>query len=372
MCLLGHTGNLWDAKYSSNGDILGSTSDDGTIILRTSTLKIMLTLRRHKGPVHSIAFHASGKILASGSSDKTVMVWGIDGKHSMNLEGHTGAVSEVGFVAASKLLCSASLDSTVRLWDTSNATSYKIFHCTGGYPTTLLTQLGRSSLIVAGTSTGNISVWDCRTRIQVSNFKFCSNQINSVIMGHQQGRIIVGSADGSVKVYDYTMGKIVGEYPIHASSVFSLSFVHDRNSESGSADDSSVQNPINSSKDAALVSQSPMIQKPSSESAQPSDIIHQPQSSQYIAREIDSLRKDLTSMQSQIVTMHNLIKQSLLKLDFISHHATLPHYKSNISNPAPTSQSIHTKQVSSGKNAYEQQLEHDESVSFILVQQISI
>ena len=347
---------------------MGSTSDDGTIILRNPALMILYTLRKHQGPVHSIAFHPSGKYLASGSSDKAVMVWGIDGKHSINFEGHTGAVSEVGFVATSKILCSASLDSTVRLWDTSNSSSYRIFYCTSGYPTTLLTQVGRSPLIVAGTSTGNISVWDCKAQIQVSNFKFCSTQINSVILGHQHGRIVIGSADGTVKIYDYTLGKIVGEYPVHASSVFSLSFVQDKSSALGTSDDSSSHNPTSRlSKDVASGSKSTVIPKSSSESAeQPTDSNPPKQHSLSMNQEIDSLRKDLMTMQSQIAGIYSLVRHSLIKLDAISAYAT-PHPKSDQPDKAPTVQLYNTKYLSATKNVLEQHDGQDDNVCCILL-----
>src|SRR4051812_17871424 len=65
------------------------------------------TLNGHSLGVTSLKYTRDGKILASGSEDKTVKLWNLaSGKCIRTLKGHTGCVNSVAFSEDGKMLAS--------------------------------------------------------------------------------------------------------------------------------------------------------------------------------------------------------------------------------------------------------------------------
>src|SRR5262249_30685308 len=69
----------------------------------------------HTGAVWTAEFSPDGNWIATGSRDGTARLWDARGKERFNLTGHTGPVA--GVVFAPRFLATASWDGTARLWD---------------------------------------------------------------------------------------------------------------------------------------------------------------------------------------------------------------------------------------------------------------
>src|SRR6266487_3986157 len=81
-------------------------------------------MKAHAGPVYGVALSSDGRLLASGSDDGTVRLRGpSDGRLLATLQGHVGAVRAVGLSADGWLLASGAMDGTVQLWETPFAPS---------------------------------------------------------------------------------------------------------------------------------------------------------------------------------------------------------------------------------------------------------
>jgi WD40 repeat protein/serine/threonine protein kinase len=124
--LTGHEGNLPRVTFSPDGELLASSSMDGTVrVWQSGNLAAEpQVLRGHEHGVNYIAFSPDGKLLASagGNKDRTVRVWQADnlGATPQVLRGHEASVQHVFFGPNGKLLASASLDKTVRVWQVSD------------------------------------------------------------------------------------------------------------------------------------------------------------------------------------------------------------------------------------------------------------
>jgi WD40 repeat protein len=110
-------------KWGSHHQVMAS---DGALIG---------TIAGHVGDVYSVSFSSDGSVIASGSEDGTIKLWRVsDGELLHTLEGHTGGVASVSFSPDGRLLISGSYDSTIRIWRMADGTLLQTYdqETTGG------------------------------------------------------------------------------------------------------------------------------------------------------------------------------------------------------------------------------------------------
>ena len=114
--------SVHSVSFSPDGSILASGGNDNTVKLwdmNTGQLKATL---RHESSVRSVSFSPDGSILASGSDDNTVQLWDVNtGQLKTTLKGHASSVSSVSFSPDGSILASGSDDKTIMLWNVSPA-----------------------------------------------------------------------------------------------------------------------------------------------------------------------------------------------------------------------------------------------------------
>jgi WD40 repeat protein/adenylate kinase family enzyme len=148
----GHLAELNDCAFSSDGELIISASDDGTLkVWRMADGSLLTTLQTENAPadlkqtngpqaIKSCAFSHDNKLIAAGAADGTITIWNNQGhswesKGTVKLrrledirlpgkrrKGHSLTVNECIFSLDSKLLISASEDGTLKVWKLFNDT----------------------------------------------------------------------------------------------------------------------------------------------------------------------------------------------------------------------------------------------------------
>jgi hypothetical protein len=198
--LRGHAGGVASLVPVYNG-CLASGSGDATIRLwDTASGRCTGVLKGHQDWIFSLALLEDAR-LASGSDDNTIRLWDLKtGVCTFVLKGHADSVSSL-VVLRDGRIASGSRDETIRLWDQENG---ECIASIDGHerPVNSLALLA-SGLLAAGTE--SIWIWDLSKGDCVNGLFGPVSGIRSIVE-HRNGRLASGSADGSIRIWDTSIG----------------------------------------------------------------------------------------------------------------------------------------------------------------------
>lgn len=238
----GHTGSVYSAAWSPDGDRIASAGTDKTVqVWDTATGRRVLTYHGHRDWVLCVAWSPDGRYLASGGDDytgggdRTAQVWeAATGNPIYTFLDHQDAVSAVAWSPDGKRIASASYDRSVRAWDA----------LTGG---NVVTYRGHSNWVrsvawspdgkrlASASNDGTVRVWDALTgQDALPPFKH-SNWVQSVAWSPDGTHLASATGDdGSngnqehlVHVWNVASGKPVYIYQGHVDEVTSLTWSPD-------------------------------------------------------------------------------------------------------------------------------------------------
>jgi len=220
--LFGHDGAIRCVQFDEEKIISGS--DDHTIkYWRLDSGRCFLTLQGHTERVCSLRFDQ--QILATASQDLTVRVWSTPtGEHLMTLSGHTGSIWCVDFAGGT--LVSGAADQTARVWDLE--TGKCIGSITGHGASIASLQYDPSlSLVVTASLDKTVKSWDMRQAQRPCTRTFTGHGGPVGCLQFDSRKVLSGSADETVKVWDLGTGKCLSTLE-QQSAVTCLRFVDHR------------------------------------------------------------------------------------------------------------------------------------------------
>ncbi|KAL1504561.1 hypothetical protein AB1Y20_008347 [Prymnesium parvum] len=218
-----------------------------------------------KGVNRIVQANAGGKkLLASCGRERTASIWNLESQDFMRtLDGHRGTVIDLSFDSTQQILFTLAGDGEVRTWDLSNLSMLSILsqvlspedylaartsaihfnphgQClvTGArklgmwfYPSRFaprevhaaraLAPKGHAHplvaalyseqfyLIVSGDELGLICVWDVRTGALLFRFEHSCGKLTAMEFDSSGRRLITGSGDGSVRLWNYSSGELL-------------------------------------------------------------------------------------------------------------------------------------------------------------------
>ncbi|VTR97409.1 WD40 domain-containing protein [Tuwongella immobilis] len=273
--LTGHEGPISALAVSHDGKTLASASGDQTGKLwALDTRREIRTLRGHTDWVSSIVFGAQDRSMLTASVDKTVRQWELQNEESIAPIGHVQMVLMLTLSADGTTLASGSMDGTIKIWDvaTGRERFTLVPNASGDSEATpdfsILNSVNALAMspdgktLVSATRDQRIRMWDLATRrettpeilkepqegniplldplpdnqrflvwmnkrdgngqatlIRVMNYagkvqsELVERELEVHCMSHTlDGKLVIlGSAEGVVRIYDLATGKKVGD-----------------------------------------------------------------------------------------------------------------------------------------------------------------
>ncbi|EFP00617.1 CRE-SWD-3.3 protein [Caenorhabditis remanei] len=222
--LYGHKLGVNDISWTSNGAFLASASDDTTVKLFSVETGICLrTMKGHTSYVFSCDFNPQSSLVVSGGYDETIRVWDVlNGQCVRMLPAHTDPVTSVAFNHMGNLIASSSFEGCIRIWDLSDGRCLQTLVDLDHAPVTYASFTPNGKYLVSGELGSTIKIWSLEKEKAVKKYKGHVNEkycIFANLATTKGQRIVCGSEDGRIIVWDVQKKTILQELICHTTPV---------------------------------------------------------------------------------------------------------------------------------------------------------
>jgi WD40 repeat protein len=205
--------------------------------------KVKYTIRGHTNGVVAVAFSPDAKLLATGGKDKSIRVWDMQTGDRIERILHRAEVYALAFSPDGKVLASGGRDGAVTLWDTGK--EYEAIRTSTGMGNSVV-RLAFSpdgeSIAAVGHESSIVPVFEVSTGKKRFELKGHSRDVRVALFSPDGKRLITGSADSSIRLWDSRSGKQLDSLRAHDKDVSALAFTADgKMLLSGSSDGSIIR-----------------------------------------------------------------------------------------------------------------------------------
>lgn len=253
-----HSGDVVAVTYSPDGKLLATAGSDKKVILwEARTGKELMTLSGHSQGLEDIAFSPDGRYLATASDDKSIKLWSpLNGQELRSLTGFTDVIWKISFSSDSKSLAIAG-NETATVWDIN--TGQLILTLKGQHAPIAFSPLGK--YLATSGDDGTTILWDTDSWQDILSLPHAANalafspdearlvtameelivwdvltgeelmtttEFKAVVLGIEfnpdGSRLVAGSQDGTVSIWDSQTGKRLFALAGHAGAINDVAF----------------------------------------------------------------------------------------------------------------------------------------------------
>ncbi|XP_037956965.1 serine-threonine kinase receptor-associated protein-like [Teleopsis dalmanni] len=221
----GHKGAVWGVALNKNATLAATGAADFTGKVWNAVTGAEIHSFQHKHIVKTVAFDKCSENIVTGSSEKFVRVFNLE-QPNMEPEiyaGHSGTIKRALFCRDDKCIVSAAEDKTVRLWDRLTGNEIQRLQFTHN-PNSL--EISADNHILTITHGGSISFWEVDTLKKLKEIKVPTN-VSSASLHPDKHVFVCGGEDFKMYKFDYITGNEIESFKGHFGPVHSVKFSPD-------------------------------------------------------------------------------------------------------------------------------------------------
>lgn len=196
----------YGARFRSDGKLLIVGGDEAIVrVFEFNSRTVLRELRGHHGPVHVCRFSVDKFTLMSASDDKTVKCWDLTtGQSTLTLEGHKDYI-RTGIINTTtpSIWCTGSYDHKINLWDIRSSKAIATFDHGSPVEDLVIFPTGNA---IASAGGMDVTVWDLLKGQPMTTLRNHKKDVTSIVLDFQRSRLISGSLDQNLKIYDTSKG----------------------------------------------------------------------------------------------------------------------------------------------------------------------
>ncbi len=212
--LEGHSGQVFSAAFSPDGQRIVTASDDKTARLwNAATGEIIAKLEGHSARVNSAAFSPDGQRAATASDDHTARIWNPTSGHLIaKLVGHSAQVWSAEFSPDGQRIVTASNDGTGRVW---NATTGDLIAKLEGHSGAIFTAVFSpgGQRIATASHDQTARTWNAANGRLIATLVGHSGEVSWASFSPDGQRVITASADGTGRTWNADNGQFITKLP---------------------------------------------------------------------------------------------------------------------------------------------------------------
>jgi WD40 repeat protein len=264
--LEGHTDAVLSVAFFPDGRHGLSGGSDGTLrIWDLETGQELRTLGTARGRIYSVAISPDGRYALSAGEDWLVHLWDVEnvetGKELFAFQGHLNYVTTVAFSVDGRHALSGGQDRVLHLWDVEALKMHPVVNRHAGlirsvafdpFATAADEKTGGMRALSCSSEDGTMRLWNVKKGKELRRWKVQGTQFWSLAwgpapshlsvvrrgtQGQATSQVLVGSSDGTVRLWDVEAWRELRTFSGHRSAVTSVAISPDgRRGLSGSED----------------------------------------------------------------------------------------------------------------------------------------
>ena len=226
--LSGHKGAVLDLHWSRDSRVIFSASAD--MLLASWDLETGLRIRRHLGHeevINTLDVSRRGEeLLVSGSDDGCIGLWDPRQKHAVDFIETGFPVTAVALAEAGNELYSGGIDNDIKVWDMRKKSV--VYSMLGHTDTVTSLQVSPDSqALLSNSHDSTVRTWDIRpfapTDRHIQTYDGAPTGLEKNLIraswDPKGEKIIAGSGDRSVVIWETRSGKLLYKLPGHMGTV---------------------------------------------------------------------------------------------------------------------------------------------------------